>query len=392
MKGKRLLRGKLQLYCSQFRAVALTGARQSGKTTLARKLFPEKAYVNFENLDTQLFAKEDPRGFLENYKTSGAIFDEIQKAPELFNYMQQLLDEETQTGKYILTASSNFLLNEKISQSLAGRVGFLQLYPFSAKEISDFTQTDLPVEEYIFKGGYPEIWEKDINPTFYHNSYIQSFIERDIRQLINITNLLTFQQFIKLTATRAGQEWNHSVIGSDLGIDSKTVQSWLGLLQSTGIIFLVPPYYNNFGKRVIKRPKLYFNDSGLLCNLLGIASASQYESHPLKGHIFENYIFTEIVKYNDLKTLPAQLFYWRVISGMEMDLVMEEDFVATGIEFKSGKTYSPAWWENFDKWSALDKKNKNGIIIYAGNETYNFSDGRKIITPKQLFDQFSHSA
>ncbi|MGC4129589.1 MAG: ATP-binding protein [Bergeyella sp.] len=383
------MQNRFELYCSQFRAVALMGSRQTGKTTLARTTFPKKPYINFENLDNQILAREDTKNFLESYKETGAIFDEVQNVPEVFNYLQQILDEESEAGKYILTGSSNFLLNEKISQSLAGRVGFLHLYPFSAKEITDFSGSDISIEELIFKGGYPEIWDKKINPSFYHNSYVQSFIEKDIRQLININNLLTFQQFVKLTATRASQELNHSNIASDLGIDYKTVQSWLGLLQNVGIIFLIPPYYNNYGKRVVKRPKLYFNDTGLLCNLLGISDETQLETHPLKGEIFENFVFAEILKYNDMKTIPAKIFYWRTISGVEIDLILEENFTNTGIEIKSGKTYHQMWWKNILKWREYSPQNKSGNVIYAGNDEVNFKDDRKLISAKNLFEKFS---
>ncbi len=250
------------------------------------------------------------------------------------------------------------MLNEKISQSLAGRIGYLHLYPFSSKEIFDFLEKDFSVEELIFKGGYPEIWDKNINPAFYHNSYVQSFIEKDIRQLININNLLSFQQFIKITATRASQEWNHSSIANELGVDYNTVQSWLGLLQNSGIVFLIPPYYNNFGKRLIKRPKLYFNDTGLLCNLLGISKKEQIENYPLKGMIFENYVFTEILKYNHLKIFPSPIFNWRTISFVEIDLIMEENFKNTGIEIKSGKTYNKIGGKTLKNGANMTKKIK----------------------------------
>ena len=257
MKIQRAIESKAKLYANQFRAVAIMGIRQSGKTTLCKMLFPYKPYLNFENIDVLLLAEQDPNAFLEKYKITGAIFDEIQKTPSLFNYIQEILDNETERGKYILTGSSNFLLNQNISQSLAGRVGFLELLPLSNKEIkTSFADTN-SVWQTIFKGGFPEIWMQDINPSFYFPSYIQSFIERDIRQLINIKNLILFQQFIKLVATRAGQEWNSSQISNDLGVDSKTVTAWLSYLQTAGIVYLLPPYYANFGKRVIKRPKLY---------------------------------------------------------------------------------------------------------------------------------------
>ena len=380
MKIQRTLENKILLYANQFRAIALIGIRQSGKTTLCKMLFPTKPYLNFENIDIQLLAEQDPNAFLKKYNSTGAIFDEIQKSPTLFNYIQEVLDNETERGKYILAGSSNFLLNQNISQSLAGRVGFLELLPLSNKEIITYFDKKNTVWEIVFKGGFPEIWLQNINPSFYFPSYIQSFIERDIRQLINIKNLILFQQFIKLVATRAGQEWNSSQISNDLGVDSKTVTAWLSYLQTAGIVYLLPPYYANFGKRVIKRPKLYLTDTGVLCSLLGIQNENQLENHPLKGSIFENFVVLEYLKEKNSALENCSFYYWRSISGVKIDLIIEKNGVLIPIEIKSGTTYQEKWWKNIIDWQIFSKSSSPGIIVYSGRENHDFSDGRKVIS------------
>ena len=380
MKIERQLAQKVLLFASQFRAIAIMGIRQSGKTTLCKMLFPDKPYVNFENIDVQLLAEQDPNAFLTKYKNSGAVFDEIQKSPTLFNYIQEVLDNESERGKYILTGSSNFLLNQNISQSLAGRVGFLELLPMSNSEINVFFKSNNSLSELIFKGGFPEIWVQNINPSFYFPSYIQSFIERDIRQLVNVKNLILFQQFIKLVATNAAQEWNSSKISNDLGVDSKTVSAWLSYLQTAGIVYLLPPYYANFGKRIIKRPKLYLTDTGILCSLLGIQNSDQIDNHPLKGAVFENYVILEHLKERNNSLESSNFYYWRNVSGVEIDLIIEKNGLLTPIEIKSGTTYHEKWWKNIINWQLFANNKTPGIIIYGGTENYSFSDGRKVVS------------
>jgi predicted AAA+ superfamily ATPase len=377
MAVERLLKDKLLLYTSQFRAVALTGARQSGKTTLCKMLFPKKPYINFENIDVLNQSQLDPKGFLLKYKETGAIFDEVQRVPILFNYLQEILDNEKEKGKYILTGSSNLLLNHSITQSLAGRVGFLEMNTFSLNEISN--NSKISIWEIIFKGGYPEIWVEGILPQLYYPSYIQSFIEKDIRQLINVKNLFLYQQFIKLAATRSGQEWNNSSIAMELGIDSKTVSSWISYLQMAGIIYLLPPYFSNFGKRIIKRPKLYFTDTGVVCSLLSIQNEEQLENHPLKGQLFENFVIMELVKNNTYILNNNHFYYWRSIEGVEIDLIIEKNGNLIPVEIKSGMTYQPNWWKNIVKWNGYAKSKTGGVIIYTGNEEMNLQDGRQIL-------------
>lgn len=376
MAIERFLKEKLLLFASQFRAVAITGARQSGKTTLCKMLFPEKPYVNFENIDVLNQSQIDPRGFLQKYILTGAVFDEIQKAPILFNYLQEILDNEKEKGKYILTGSSNLLLNQSITQSLAGRVGFLEMNTLSRREIPN--SSVISIWEIIYKGGYPEVWAEEIMPQLYYPSYIQSFIEKDIRQLINVKSLLLYQQFIKLVATRVGQEWNHSTIAMELGVDSKTVSSWISFLQMAGIIYLLPPYFANFGKRIIKRPKLFFTDTGIVCSLLGIQDENQIETHPLKGQLFENFVIMDLIKNNSFMVQKNQFYYWRSIDGVEIDLIIEKSNQLIPIEIKSGMTYQNNWWKNINKWNAFTNSNK-GVIIYNGQEEMIFSDGKQLL-------------
>ena len=379
---ERKIQKKLLLYASQFRAIALTGARQTGKTTIIKSCFPEKPYLNFENLDVQSNAQLDPRGFLSAYQKTGAIFDEIQKVPILFNYLQEILDNEKEKGKYILTGSSNFLLQQNISQSLAGRVGYLEMFPLSKDEIPAGAGQN--IWNLIFKGSYPEIWSDNLLPEIYYPSYIQSFIERDIWQLINAKNHLRFQQFVKLLASRSGQEWNSLLIGNELGIDSKTVFSWLNFLQISGVVYLLPPFHNNYGKRIIKRPKLYFMDTGIVCNLLGIQSENQLENHPLKGQLFENYVVAEFIKLNSYNIGQNNLYYWRTADGIEIDLLIERGGKTLPIEIKSGMTFQENWWKNIKKWNAISGNESAGVIIYNGEQVLNYSDNRRLINLNQL--------
>ncbi len=374
----RIISKKLIEYSKQFRAVALTGPRQCGKTTLCRYIFPHKPYVNFENIDTLNLAYTDPIGFLYNYKETGCVLDEIQKAPKLFNYLQQILDEDQERGKYILTGSSNFLLNENISQSLAGRIGYINMLPLSVQEIKSVNPSVTDIWELIFKGGYPEIWSHNIKPEYYYPAYIQSVIEKDIRQLVNIRKWSGFQQFVKLAATRIGQEWNSNKAGNELGVDAKTISSWISYLQISGIVYFLPPLHNNFGKRVIKKPKLYFIDTGIASSLLGIQNIDHLETHPLKGELFENFIIMNLVKQNTFRLNPVNLYFWRSNDGIEIDLIIENANKLIPVEIKSGMTFNNYWWRNIDKWQKFSGNSSKSYIIYNGNNEMKVL-GNKII-------------
>lgn len=380
---KRTATEELKLLARQFKAIAVVGPRQSGKTTLARSVFPDKKYVSLENPDTRLFATEDPRGFLEQY-SDGAIFDEAQRVPQLFSYLQQILDESTEKGKFILTGSNNFLLQENISQSLAGRIGYLFLLPFSTEEIREVTKTPQTVEEAIFKGGYPPIYDNDIAPNKWLPNYIRTYVERDVRQIKNISDLNSFERFVKLCAGRIGQLLNLSSIAVETGVDSKTISSWISVLESSFIIHLLKPHHNNFNKRLVKMPKLYFYDTGLACSLLGINNAEQLITHPLKGSLFENQVITDLIKTRYNKNEPLNLYFWRDSTGNEMDIVIDNGGQLYPIEIKAGKTITADYFKNFQFWKKTTGF-EGGTVIYAGNETQKRSNGIQVVPWKEAF-------
>ena len=273
---------------TQFRALCLTGPRQSGKTTLAKQLFKGKPYVNFENPAVEYAATADPESFLNQY-SKGAVFDEVQRVPHIFRYLQEILDNNSKRGQYILTGSNNFLLQEQVSQSLAGRAGYLSLLPLSSSELVTAKLGEKDVNKHVLKGGYPELWKENLNPGTWLNSYVQTYVQRDVRLLRNITNLATFNRFIYLCASYAGQIVNRDELAKKAGVDTKTVLAWLGLLENSYLIFLLQPWLGNMNKRMIKSPKLYFYDTGLLCHLEGIKSISALKSNNSYGAIFENW-------------------------------------------------------------------------------------------------------
>ena len=352
----------LRYLATQFRVIAVVGPRQSGKTTLVRMIFPVKSYVNFENPDIRNFALEDPRGFLSNYP-NGAIFDEVQRVPLLFSYLQQIVDEQNKNGMFILTGSNNFLLQESITQSLAGRVGYLQLLPLSIDEIGD---SDHSVEDYIYKGGYPALYNEGKDVKLWMDNYIRTYIERDVRQLKNITDLITFERFVRLCAGRTGQILNKSSLSTECGIDNKTVEAWLSVLEASFVIFRLQPYHRNYNKRVVKMPKLYFYDTGLATNLLGIQKAEQLILHPFRGALFENMVIVELLKQRWNKAKPDNLYFWRDNAGHEMDVIMENAGEVKPVEIKSGKTITTAYFKGLLYWHHLTDST-GGLVIYAGD-------------------------
>ena len=360
-----------------FKAIAIVGPRQSGKTTLARNIFKEKQYVSFENPDKRRFMTEDPRGFLELYK-EGAIFGEVQRVPELFSYLQQILDENPARGQFILTGSNNFLLQENISQSLAGRIAYLYLLPFSNKEAETLMGERQTLEDAIFKGGYPAIYDNNIAPNKWLPNYINTYVERDLRQIKNISNLATFERVIKLCAGRIGQLLNLSSLAIEAGVDSKTIASWLTILQSSFIIYLLQPYHQNFNKRLVKMPKLYFYDTGLASSLLGITHVDQIPLHPLKGSLFENFAINELVKERFNNNEPHNLYFWRDHTGNEIDIVIDRGTSLYPIEIKSGKTVTSDYFKNFDFWKKITGT-AEGTVIYGGDQEQKRSNGIKVM-------------
>lgn len=368
---KRIATSKLLELASYYKVVAVIGPRQSGKTTLVKDVFADKPYVSLENLDTRNFALTDPRGFLDKYK-DGAIFDEIQRTPEIFSYLQQVVDETKESGKFILTGSNNFLLQEKITQSLAGRVGYMELLPFSIEEVKQYTA--IKDEDQMIKGFYPPIYDQKIPPQIWYNDYVKTYIEKDVRQIKEISNLLVFERFLRLLAGRIAQELNFTSLAVEVGVDVKTIQSWISVLESSFIVYKLPPYFRNFNKTLVKRPKIYFYDCGLACALLGIKNENQLETHPLRGFLFENMVLMEMVKgYTNLGERPP-LYFWRDKTGREVDVVIDNEGTMLPIEIKSGKTYHDTFAKDVLYWMRLTNTEK-GEIIYSGNEKYNFSNG-----------------
>ncbi|MEN8158145.1 MAG: ATP-binding protein [Bacteroidota bacterium] len=364
---------------TQFRAVAITGPRQSGKTTLVRKVFPDKQYANLENPDTRRFAIEDPRGFLSNYP-GGAVLDEVQRVPDLFSYLQQILDESEEKGLFILTGSNNFLLQESISQSLAGRVGYLFLLPLSLKEIGG---REMDNNQILFQGGYPELYHEHADITRFYANYIRTYIERDVRLLKNITDLYAFERFLRLCAGRVGQLLNMNSMAAEVGVDVKTIGSWIGVLETSFIVFRLQPYHKNYKKRIVKMPKLYFYDTGLAVALMGLESVSQLSISPFRGALFENLVIVEFLKrlYNNGKT--NNLFFWRDNTGNEIDLVLEKGNNSVPIEIKSGQTVAEEFFKGIHFWNKLTDE-KGGFLIYGGNSFQKRSNGIAVVPLRDL--------
>jgi len=346
---------------SQFKAVTVTGPRQSGKTTLVKKVFADKPYANLENPDIRKFALEDPRGFLSNYP-DGAVLDEVQRAPELFSYLQQILDEKAENGLFILTGSNNFLIQENVSQSLAGRAGYLFLLPLSLQEIN---KTEDNSNHILFHGGYPALHHEKVDATKFYANYIRTYIERDVRLLKNITDLYAFERFIRLLAGRTGQLLNMSNLSMELGVDVKTIGSWIGILETSFIVFRLQPYHKNYNKRIVKTPKLYFYDTGLACALLGLEDDVQLSLNPYRGNLFENLVIVEFLKYRYNRGKSNNLFFWRDNTGNEIDLIIEKGNDQLPVEIKSGQTLSEESFKGIRYWNKLTAT-KGGFLIYDG--------------------------
>jgi predicted AAA+ superfamily ATPase len=331
----------LQRLASQFPVIGLTGPRQSGKTTLTRQLFADKAYVSLEDPDELAFAQTDARAFLQRF-TQGAIFDEAQRWPQLFSYLQGIVDADRVPGRFVLTGSQQFDLMAGISQSLSGRIGLTQLLPLAASEISTVQLHDLP--QHVWRGGYPALWQQSgstAQANDWFASYITTYVERDVRQLLNVKNLSTFQRFVRLCAARSGSLLNLVTLANDAGITHPTARHWLSILESSELVYLLQPYHRNFGKRLVKTPKLYFTDSGLTAWLLGIRDPDLLWLHPMRGALFETWVMAEFRKYRLNQGLPCDMYFWRDNNGLEADLVFETPQGLQCVEIKSGQTLTP---------------------------------------------------
>lgn len=353
--------------CKGFPVVVVTGPRQSGKTTLVRSLFPDKPYASLEDLDVRSFAENDPRSFLAGYP-EGAIFDEVQRCPDLFSYLQTIVDDKRQMGRYVLTGSQQFGLLSGISQSLAGRVGVVQLLPFSHDELMNAGLAPSSPEEALYTGSYPPLYDRQLAPADWYPGYVSTYLERDLRQLIQVRNLSSFQLFLRMCAARTGQLLNLSSLANDCGITHNTAKAWISVLEASYILFLLQPHHKNFNKRLIKSPKLYFYDTGLVAWLLGIQSQDQITTHSLRGALFETWVVSELVKGRFNRGLRSNLYFWRDSSGNEVDVLVEQGELLLPMEIKSGRTVTSDYFSGLNKWLALAEDSSGAArLVYAGD-------------------------
>ncbi len=354
----------------EFKIVCVIGPRQSGKTTLCKQLFTEKTYVNLEDPDVLLFAKTNPKAFLAKYP-KGAIFDEVQRIPELFNYLQGIVDSSDEMGQFILSGSNNFLMQQNISQSLAGRVGYIELLPFSLSELEASNIQNESLNKQILEGFYPDIIRQKSSASRWISNYIRTYLERDVRLIRNIGDILVFSKFLKICASRTSQLLNMSSIAKELGVEHKTLDAWLSVLESSYILYRLPPYFNNFNKRLIKSSKIYFYDTGIVCHLLGIRSVEGLQKSNYYGAIFENFIVSEIIKNRKNKEQFGEVYFYRDSTGNEVDVLIENEGNLIPIEIKSAVKIQKEHHKNL-KWFQKVFRQEGGILLYAGNENESF--------------------
>ena len=371
---KRQLEAKLKQLYRYYPIISLNGPRQSGKSTLLKNIFTKLPYISLENPDERELALNDPRRFLSNFK-KGAILDEVQNAPLLFSYLQGIVDANSKV-KFVLSGSQNFLLNEKISQTLAGRVGLLNLLPFSIQELQQASLLKKSFEETAFTGFYPRIFDKKIPPSLFYPSYLQTYVQRDVLQITKIADAAVFIKFLKLVAGRVGQLINFSSLASDTGIAVNTVKNWIQLLEMSFIILQLKPHHNNFSKRLVQQPKLYFYDTGLLCYLLAIEKPAQLHNHFARGNVFENLVILDLLKNRCNRGLQNNLYFWRDNHGKEVDCIIEHASKTYPVEIKSSQTKSIHFFDALQYYAKLSKgKAGKGAVVYSGNEELILSQG-----------------
>lgn len=364
----RIAHSTISRLAKGFPVIAITGPRQSGKTTLARSAFPDKPYLTLEDPDTRLLAESDPRGLLFRYP-DGLILDEIQRAPQLFSYLQGFVDEHLVPGKYVLTGSQQFGLLSGITQSLAGRVGLVQLLPFAMAELDSANRLPLDVDSLMLRGMYPPLYDRELAPADWFPAYVNTYIERDVRQLINVRDLSAFQRFIRLCAGRAGQLLNLSSLAADCGITHNTAAAWISVLEASYLIYLLRPHHTNFNKRLVKTPKLYFLDTALAAWLMGVRELEQLLYHAQRGALFENLVVTEFLKGRFNRGQPADLYFWRDSKGLEVDLLVDDGISLTPVEIKSGQTIASDFLTSLNKWRGLSgNPDRPAALVYGGDK------------------------
>ena len=376
---ERILQPHLADLATRYPILTLTGPRQSGKTTLSRMTFPDLPYVSLENPSNRQFAEEDPVAFLDRY-AAGAVFDEVQRVPTIFSYLQGMVDEDPRPGRFVLTGSENLALTEGSTQSLAGRTTLTELLPLSLGEIRRFPEPPDALERIVWQGGYPRIYERALPAHEWLTDYTATYLERDVRRLVNVGDLLLFQTFLRLAAGRTGQLLNLSSLANDCGISQPTARSWLSVLEASYIVFRLPPFFANLGKRLIKSPKLYFYDTGLAATLLDIESPEQLATHPLRGALFESWVVSEVVKSFLHRGRRPRLSFYRERSRVEIDLVLERGEELTLVEMKSGKTASGSFFSAFEELAATLEDRQTPriarrVVVYGGDETQERSRG-----------------
>lgn len=374
----RILSTKIKETAKVSPLIGIVGPRQSGKTTLAKEVFSKYTYVNLEQPDIRLYAQNDPKAFLSQYDNH-VILDEIQRVPELFSYLQVKVDNDKKMGQYILTGSQHFLMMQSITQSLAGRISIFNLYPLSYEELQKAKKQKKDIFTQIWYGGYPRLYEQEISPLIWLNNYIQTYIDRDVSLISQITNLKTFETFLRVIAGRTGQLLNLSSLSNELGISHNTVKAWINLLETSGIVYLLQPFYSNISKRLVKTPKIYFTDTGLVCRLLGIESPAQLNTHPLYGSIFETHIVIEYLKYHLNRGVSPNVYFWRDKKGLEADLYKNVPGSKTEIfEIKSSQTIPEDAFGKLKQIQSTTNNDSQLNVIYGGDENQSRTSGKII--------------
>lgn len=376
---ERLLQPRLLDLATRYPILTLTGPRQSGKTTLSRMAFPDLPYVSLENPAQREFAQEDPIAFLARYR-EGAIIDEVQRVPQIFSYLQGMVDEDPRPGRFLLTGSQNLALVDAVTQSLAGRTTLTELLPLSLAEVRRFPDPLPDLDTLLWQGGYPRIYERHFPAHEWLADYIATYVERDVRQLLKVGDMLLFQTFLRLCASRTGQILNLSSLANDCGITQPTARAWLSVLEASYIVFRLPPFFANLGKRLIKSPKLYFQDTGLAATLLNIESPAQLATHPLRGNLFETWVVSEVAKAHLHRGRRPRLSFYRDSGGLEIDLVLEKGADLMLVEIKSAQTPSSQPFSAFERFAETltgqeAPRIASRVIVYAGSESQQRSRG-----------------
>lgn len=367
----RQARSTLARLARGFPVLAITGPRQSGKTTLARASFPGKPYVSLENPDERDFAQQDPKRFLARFP-EGAILDEVQRCPALLSWLQGLVDDRPVMGQFVLTGSAQFDLIAGMSQSLAGRVGRVELLPLSLAEMQAGACLPASLDQLLLNGAYPAIYQRDLAANDWFPNYVATYLERDVRQIIAVRDLTQFQRFVRMCAARSGQLLNLAALGADCGISAVTARDWLSVLEASYLVTRLPPYFQNFGKRLIKSPKLYFLDVGLMAWLLGIRDESTIATHAARGALFETWVVSDMLKQRFNAGQPADLYFWRDSAGHEIDVVYETPAGLQAVEIKSGSTFATDWTNGLKQWHKItgDTAGPKPILVYGGHDSH----------------------